>query len=79
MSSVDTTMVVPSGFRSVEAATAAIKDVGQDSGMNRMWCSRSEYVESHLVGQPHGLQDVTDGLRGGTVPPPGLRAVLPTE
>ncbi len=39
-SSVDSTVtVVPSLIRSVEAAAAVTSDVGEDSGIERVWCS----------------------------------------
>jgi hypothetical protein len=39
-SSVDSTVtVVPSLIRSVDAAAAVTSDVGEDSGIERVWCS----------------------------------------
>src|SRR5215213_6738040 len=68
-SSVDSTVtVVPRVIRCVEAAAAVTSDVGEDSGIDRVWCSPNpKKVEPDLLGELHGFEDVADGLRGRAV------------
>jgi hypothetical protein len=80
-SSVDSTVtVVPSLIRSVEAAAAVTSDVGEDSGIERAWCSPKPKKSRPTSSASRTASSTSrTACAVGPWPPSAVRGVFPRE